>query len=186
MDILRFPTLSSLAFAIYRSKFLKEGRIPLIHGEMYNFIKKSYTGGSVDVFKPTPNPSVETTQSTIPKNKKIYRYDVNSLYPYAMKHLPMPCGEPIYFEGDILSPNIYKSGEEKPFGIFEVDIETPLDIKIPLLQTRIKTKNGFRTIAPLGTWSGHYFSDELYNASKYGYKFKIKRGYLFEKADLLS
>ena len=39
MDIFKYPTLSSLAFAIYRSKFLKDYQIPLIHGEMYNFIK---------------------------------------------------------------------------------------------------------------------------------------------------
>jgi hypothetical protein len=98
-----------------------------------NFIKDSYTGGSVDVFKPTSD------------NNKAYRYDVNSLYPYVMKSYPMPTGIPIYFEGDIL--NKYLNNNNKPFGIFEVDIETPLDIKIPLLQTRIKTKNGFRTIS---------------------------------------
>ena len=45
IDLLKYPTLSSLAFAIYRCKILTEKtQIPLIHGEMYNFIKKSYTG----------------------------------------------------------------------------------------------------------------------------------------------
>ena len=29
-----------------------------------------------------------------------------------------------------------------------------------------------------------YFSEELYNASRYGYKFDILRGYLFEKKDI--
>lgn len=182
LDILKYPTLSSLAFAIYRSKFLNEEiKIPLIHGEIYNFIKKSYTGGSVDVYKPRPLDSHKNSS-------KVYRYDVNSLYPYAMKHFPMPCGQPIYFEGDILNPNLFNSSniEDKPFGIFEVDIETPSDMKIPLLQLRIKTNNGFRTIAPLGNWTGNYFSDELYNASKYGYKFKVKRGYLFERGNLFT
>jgi len=61
-----------------------------------------------------------------------------------MKHFSMPVGTPIYFEGDI-----YKF-ETNPFGFFEVEIQTPEFMKIPLLQTRIKTKNGFRTIAPLG------------------------------------
>ena len=88
----------------------------------------------------------------------------------------MPCAQPIYFEGDILSDKL-PINNSKPFGIFEVDIESPINIKIPLLQTKVKLKNGTtRTISPLGTWTGHYFSDELYNASKHGYKFKVKRG----------
>lgn len=38
-----------------------------------------------------------------------------------------------------------------------------------------------RTIAPIGKWIGWYFSEELYNAEKYGYKFNILRGYTFNK-----
>jgi hypothetical protein len=169
IDILNYPTLSSLAFAIYRSNYLKNSKIPLITGNIYEFIKKSYTGGSVDVYKPFPE-----------NNLKIKRYDVNSLYPSAMKYFPMPVGKPIYFEGNILN------FEKKPFGIFEVEVVTPKFMKIPLLQTRIKTKNGFRTIAPLGNWTGIYASEELYNAAKYGYKFKILRGYLFEKGNIFN
>lgn len=69
IDLLQYPTLSSLAFAIFRSKFLGDAQIPLIHGEIYNFIKQSYTGGSVDVYKPTPN------LDSNDKPKKILRYD---------------------------------------------------------------------------------------------------------------
>jgi hypothetical protein len=175
IDILKYTTLSSLAFAIYRTNFLKDAKIPLIHGEIYNFIKRSYTGGSVDVYTPFNE-----------SDEKVFRYDVNSLYPYAMKSFPMPTGNPVYFEGDILKTSDYTN---KPYGIFEVDIIAPpagTNIKYPLLQTRIKTPNGFRTIAPTGNWSGVYFSDELYNAAKYGYTFTVKRGYLFEKADIFS
>jgi len=179
IDIFKYPTLSSLAFAIYRSNFLKSKKIPLIHGEMFNFIKQAYTGGSVDIYKPSLYNN---------HNKKIFRYDVNSLYPFAMKNYPMPCDYPIYFEGNILLnndlSNEYKNNG-KPYGIFEVDIIAP-NIKIPLLQTKLKINNGYRTISPTGNWTGYYFSDELYNAEKYGYKFKIKRGYLFKSCDLFS
>ena len=54
MDILKYPTLSSLAFAIFRSKFLKDSKIPIIEGELFNKLKEAYTGGAVDVYKPQP------------------------------------------------------------------------------------------------------------------------------------
>lgn len=166
-----------------RTKFLKNDKIPLIHGDIYKFIKKAYTGGSVDVYKPSPsNKPFEISNNE--NKEKVYRFDVNSLYPFVMKEFPMPIGSPIYFEGDII--NTYLGGQEKPFGIFEVEIEAPLDIKIPLLQTRTKINGAYRTISPIGNWSGHYFSDELYNAAKFGYKFKVIRGYLFEKGNIFS
>jgi hypothetical protein len=150
ITIKNYPTIPSLSFAIYRSNFLdNKKKIPLIHGEMYKFIKQSYTGGSVDVYKPT---LINDNNQNQNKNKKIFRYDVNSLYPFAMKNFAMPCGEPIYFEGDILLnndlSNDYKNNG-KPYGIFEVDIIAP-NIKIPLLQTKIKINNGNRTISPTG------------------------------------
>lgn len=187
IDLLKYPTLSSLAFAIYRSKFLKDdAQIPLIHGEIYEFIKKSYTGGSVDVYKPIPT----VREPKVTEETLIRRYDVNSLYPFAMKEFPMPSDNPVYFEGDIMKTynhNNDLADLDKPFGIFEVDIETPKDIKIPLLQTKVKVKNGtYRTIAPIGNWTGCNFSDKLYNTARHGYTFKVKRGYLFEKADLFS
>jgi len=193
IDLLRYPTLSSLAFAIYRTEFLNESQIPLIHGEIYEFIKKAYTGGSVDVYKPISN-----------QESKVYRYDVNSLYPFVMKKFPMPTGNPIFFEGNILNHSIQNQIKKihslpysnelqedislyfnnRPYGIFEVDITAPDNLKIPLLQTRIKTDKGYRTVAPTGNWTGHYFSDELYNAEKFGYSFKVLKGYLFKKSDI--
>jgi hypothetical protein len=85
----------------------------------------------------------------------------------------MPVGEPIYFEGNI---NKIKEGSgyniiDKPFGFFEIEITAPKSMKIPLLQTRITTGNGVQTVAPLGTWTGTYFSEEIYNAMIHGYKF---------------
>lgn len=129
---------------------------------MFDDIKQGYTGGSVDVFKPY--------------GENIYCYDVNSLYPYVMKEYPMPVGNPIYFDGDI------SKIENKPFGIFFVEIEAPNNIDIPILQLRTKKNNKqTRTLSPLGKWRGVYTSEELYNAENYGYKFKIINGYLFKK-----
>jgi len=173
LDVLKYPTLSALAFAIFRSKFLKDAKISIIEGELFNELKEAYTGGAVDVYKPYSE-----------KGKKVYRYDVNSLYPYVMQSFNMPVGNPTFFEGDIslVGPGSSYNLINKLFGFFE--LEAPKSMKVPLLQTRLKTKNGDRTVAPLGTWRGTYFSEELFNAAKYGYKFKILRGYLFEEANI--
>src|SRR5271156_879226 len=66
---------------------LKDYKVPIITGPMYNNIKISNTGRHTDVYKPKCN--------------NIFEYDVNSLYPYVMKIFYMPIGLPKYFEGDI-------------------------------------------------------------------------------------
>ena len=37
-----------------------------------------------------------------PFGQNIFRYDVNSLYPFIMRDFKMPIGNVAYFEGDIL------------------------------------------------------------------------------------
>jgi hypothetical protein len=46
-------------------------------------------------------------------------------------------------------------------------------MKHPILQTHVKTKDGIRTIAPLGTWEDMLFSEEIRNAEKYGYTIDV-------------
>lgn len=161
INIHNYPTLPSLALAIYRTHYLKNNKIPIISGDMFDFFQQGYTGGCVDMYKPY-------------HKGLIYRYDVNSLYPFIMKTTPVPVGNPTYFEGDIL---LIKN---KPYGIFEAKITTPEVINIPLLQYRFKINNTTHTISPTGSWTGIYHSNELYNAMKHGYKIEIIRGYEFE------
>lgn len=89
VDSNNYPTLSSLAFTIYRVKYLKENTIPCIAGSLYNDLKESYTGGSLDVYKPI--------------GENIYRYDVNSLDPSVMYNFPSPIGKIYIFKGNILN-----------------------------------------------------------------------------------
>nr|QWO71398.1 DNA polymerase [Termitomyces sp. T32] len=177
VNIIKYPTLASLSLAIYRSQYLGDFKIPLIDGNLFTDIKKGYSGGSVDVYKPFSD-----------KGEKIYRYDVNSLYPFVMRKEYMPVGNPIFFEGDIslISRGSGYDLDTNPFGFFEVEVTAPKSLRIPLLQTRIRSEDGIRTVSPLGTWKGTYFSEEIYNAIKFGYKFKIIRGYLFEKQKIFS
>jgi hypothetical protein len=86
-----------------------------------------------------------------------------------------PVGPPTYFQGNILLhyPNA--------FGFFYCKISAPSYKDHPILSARIKTKSGIRSLFPTGNWEGMYFSEELYNAQKYGYEFEILWGYTFEK-----
>jgi hypothetical protein len=164
INIHKYPTLPSLAFGIYRTHYLKDYPIPLLSGLIFNDLSKSFTGGSTDMY--------------IPSGENIYAYDVNSLYPYVMNNFDMPIGNITFFEGNILKIN------SKAFGFFECIITAPKDLKHPILQSKIDTGNGIRTISPLGTWTGTYFSEEIYNAMKFGYKIEILRGYTFDKANI--
>nr|YP_010170410.1 DNA polymerase type B [Phanerochaete carnosa]QRZ60392.1 DNA polymerase type B [Phanerochaete carnosa] len=93
-----------------------------------------------------------------------------------MKTYPMPVGNPKFFEGNILEVM------NRPYGFFEVEVTTPKDLFYPIIQTRINTSEGYRTVAPLGTWTTVLSSTEMYNAiDNFGYSFKINRGFLFER-----
>jgi len=162
-NIHHYPTLPSLAFAIFRSNFMKEENIPQLSGKIANDIRSGYTGGAVDMYIPKP-----------PKDVKIKCYDVNSLYPSQMESKLMPIGVPSYFYGDI------RKMDHNAFGFFYCKIIAPDNIMHPILQTHVKTNNGTRTISPIGTWEDMIFSEELINAEKYGYKFEVLWGYTFK------
>jgi hypothetical protein len=132
-NIHQYPTLPSLAFAIFRSNFMKENIIPQLSGQIAEDIRAGYTGGSCDVFIPQSKPGV-----------KIKVLDVNALYPSQMKLQQMPIGQPTYFEGNIRSIN------SNAFGFCYCNIIAPDDIKHPIIQTHVKTPAGIRTISPIG------------------------------------
>jgi hypothetical protein len=133
LNVHKFPTLSSLALGIFRSGYLGLHKIPKLGGHIFDFIKQGYTGGRVDVIKPY--------------GEDLYYYDVNSLYPTVYSRQPMPVGTPKWFEGNILK------FDPEAFGFFRCKIQAPDNLYLPILQTHVKTENGVRTVAPLGTWT---------------------------------
>jgi hypothetical protein len=179
INIHKALTLPALAMKIYKTHYMVKDTIYQILGRPEVFIRESYTGGAVDVYK--PHNIISSIISNIKlKFKKLFYYDVNSLYPFIMASKLMPMGLPLAFDGDIreIEPNAY--------GFFHCKITSPDYLDHPILQRRIKTNDGLRTIAGLGSWTGWINSDEMDNAIKFGYTFEILKGYQFETGDLFS
>jgi len=167
LNVNNCSTITRLAFDIFRAHYLKENTIPMIHGDIYDHIKMSYTGGGTDMYIPS-NSSKEL----------VYGYDVNSLYPSVMEKFDMPVGKVTYFEGDI------RKYQLDAFGFFYCKIEAPDNLAHPILQTHVKTKGGLRTVSALGTFYDVIFSFEMDNAVKLGYQFEILWGYSFDKDNI--
>lgn len=146
---------------------MENDSIPQLSGQIAKDIRQGYIGGAVDVYIPRP-----------PKGTKLFVYDVNSLYPFTMDKWDMPVGKPILFEGNIWDI------DSEAFGFFYCNIQTPNNLKHPIILTHVETEAGIRSVAPLGSWSGILFSEEIINAIKYGYKFEILWGYKFERKNI--
>uniref|UniRef100_A0A896YUU9 DNA polymerase n=1 Tax=Coniophora puteana TaxID=80637 RepID=A0A896YUU9_9AGAM len=162
IDVVNYSTVPSLAFAIFRTHYLKPKIIPRTEDEVYNFIRGSYTGGSTEMYKPDG------------LNKDIYVYDVNSLYPAVMADNLFPTGKIYQFEGD---PSIL--GQSK-YWIGEALVSTKKDLYQPYLQIHHKTKGGWRTVAPNGDFKMVIHAPEYFNAIK-DYNITVTKGYMFEK-----
>jgi hypothetical protein len=176
VDAHKALTLPALAMRIYKTHYMPENTIYQLLGKAEHNIRQSYTGGAVDVYIPhnriTPFFSKVKSFFT-----KLYYYDVNGLYPFVMATFDMPIGKPIAFEGNI------RQVDSNAFGFFYCKITSPDNLLHPILQRRIKTDNGMRSIAGLGSWEGWIFSGEMDNAIKFGYEFDIIKGYQFEKGN---
>lgn len=108
--------------------------------------------------------------------KNIHYYDVNSLYPFAMLN-PMP-----YDLVNNKLVNLSKRSLDSFFGFCLVEVSCPLDMQRPVLPFH---KDG-KTIYPVGTWKGTYFSEELKAVTKLGYQITLINGYEFTKANIFN
>jgi len=166
VNLFDYPTLPSLSFAIFRTLFLKDAKVPVTQGDMFKFIKSSFTGGSTEMY--------------IPSGENIYEYDVNSLYPSVMKDNLFPVGHPTQF-------HIYQGQDlsflKDKFWIADCIVNTDVDLFAPYLQLHHETSNGIRTIAPNGKFRMRLTSVEYLNALK-DYNIKVNYGYYFDQAPL--
>jgi hypothetical protein len=155
VDICSALSTSTLSLKIFRQHFLGP-ELPILKPVEDGFIRKAYFGGATDYYKAYA--------------KDVYYYDVNSLYPHAMLN-KMP-NKISYFIKDMRDINL-----DDFFGFCLAKITTPDNILRPVLPYKLDN----RTIFPVGTWTGTYFSEELKAVSKLGYKIELISGYAFTK-----
>lgn len=159
IDITLHYSSSQLSFNIFRRLFLDQD-IELLDRFDNNYIKDSYFGGHTDYFKH--------------RIEKGYYYDVNSLYPAAMKQLiPIKILHKVH-------------GDRKPvediFGFIKVEVDSS-NVNKPMLPYRYEGK----VIYPKGKFIGTYFSEELKAMIPLGYKFNVisyiecEGAYIFNK-----
>jgi hypothetical protein len=129
LNISKYPTTPSIAFAIFRLSFLTEETITKLKGEIYSNIKQSYYGGFVDIYTPFA--------------RVVKSYDVNSLYPFSMFKQPMPIGNPTYFVGQ------FKKIKDL-FGFVKVKVLAP-DMRTPILPVRVRVNGIISTLYPTGS-----------------------------------
>jgi len=173
VNIHKVLTLPALAMKIFKTFFMLDNTIYQLHGIIEQNIRKSYTGGSVDVYIPHNRITPWLINDNI-QYETLYLYDVNGLYPTVMANKSMPVGKPTVFEGDITKAMC--EAHFNAYGYFYAKITMcaahPSYLEHPILQQRIKTPEGIRTIAGcaahIGTWFGWIYSEEMYNAIKFG------------------
>jgi hypothetical protein len=124
-------TISRLALNKYLNNYMNEFKLPLINKfNIYNFIYFGYYGGRTEVFKPY--------------GKKLYYYDVNSLYPYAA--LNNMAGIKAYYLKSLTSEGL---NLDNLFGVFKAKVISNNN-NLGLLP--VKTKLGL--IFPKGEYEG--------------------------------
>lgn len=102
---------------------------PLLDEEVDTFCRRAYKGGYC-YCSPLHQGKVIDTPGQV--------FDVNSMYPWAMRYKPLPYGKPLYFTGE------YKEDKDYPLYIIHLVADFKLkDGKLPTVQV----KNDFRFLA---------------------------------------
>jgi hypothetical protein len=124
-------TTPATAMKTWRRKYLTH-KIP--RGEdAHEFVFSTYCGGRVEVFQREAS--------------DLSYYDINSSYPAVMRE-PMPCDEPIWWQG--VPPSVFTRADSEYVGFVEADVE--LDEYIPPLPVKRDSKLLFPTGRISGRW----------------------------------
>ena len=127
-------------------------------------IRKAYKGGRCEVYRR--------------KGKNLFKYDVNSMYPFVMRNFKFPGGN-MFFSRNEEQIDIYLNTLGY-IGVVKANIKVPYQ-HIPYLVFKDKDRN--KLIAPIGTWTDYITTFEYQEALKRGYKIDIIEGYFYDKQE---
>ena len=163
VDVTDSVSASQLAFKLFKKSY-SPVMLPTILRKDDEFLRRAYFGGAVDYYK----------ASFVRGVKKLFHYDVVSLYPYAMlKTMPISIIERI----DKLNTL------DNFFGFIECEVKCdPNSVKTPVLPHRVNNKN----IYGYGEWTGVYFSEEIRACLKLGYTFKLGKAIRFDQYEIFN
>lgn len=147
-------TIASTSFDIWRRNFLKTTLVKeeFVTGNntVKKFLFKAYYGGRTESFKRG-------------KFKRLYYYDINSLYPSVMRNNSFPLPNSVkLIKGDRKHLNYINKFE----GVSSVKVLCPENLDKPFLPLRMNGKLVF----PSGEFTGTFNHCELRYALKLGYK----------------
>jgi len=176
LNVHKYPTASSLALAIYRSRYLEsDDLIPLISGEIYRDISKAYHGGHTEVYK-------------LYSDKPVHSYDYVSMYPSQMLQKYMPVGKITKFIGNpLLTGETLESLSDK-LAFIKCSVYVDKSLKRPVYQTIVNVNGELRSMCATGTFLNQwvYVPELLKYQEKTNGKISIitdsiHMGYLFNK-----
>lgn len=179
INIHNYPTISSLAIAIYLTHYLKiTDLIPLVTGKIYRDISKSYHGGHTDVYM-------------MYSDKEVHSYDYTSMYPAMMLKHEMPVGKIDKFEGNPLNVGeTFKSLCDK-HAFVKCTVEVDKSLNRPVYMTKVKFNNENRVMCATGTFLNQwvYLKEICYYYKLTNGKIKIdpnsiKKGYTFQSKNI--
>lgn len=179
ISIHNYPTISSLAIAIYLTHYLKiTDLIPLVSGKIYRDISKSYHGGHTDVYM-------------MYSDKEVHSYDYTSMYPAMMLKHEMPVGKINKFEGNPLNiGETFKSLCDK-HAFVKCTVEVDKSLNRPVYMTKVKFNSENRVMCATGTFLNQwvYLKEickyyELTNGKIRIDPNSIKKGYTFQSKNI--
>lgn len=158
------PTAASTAMETYRRKFL-----PLsfrMEDDGGDWLRQYYCGGRVEVFR-------------VGQVDNVYVYDVNSMYPYVMKHYKYPIGIPVHLTN---RERLERYAKNPNYVVFcRAVVNIPPTEKYPPLPV----KHQGRLLFPAGKLSGVWDYVEL-SLCKPEWIETISEGWVYVATDLFS
>lgn len=158
-DITKNYTIAGLTEWIYYSKFYNATKYKLanITGPLGKEFRESFYGG--------------ITRRYANELHNGYAYDMVSQYPAAMlEDMPIGTGK-----------KVMPVKLDDFFGFVYCDIVAPSRDVLPIPTLPYKPQDSSRVVVGRGEWRGLYFSEELKDAIKLGYKVTPVYGYEFER-----